>query len=157
MASACFEVNTTRDISAQILRHRSFSFQEFSQRYAEVQLRPELPEMRRQDTKNRQNSFDDLEPEVIVEAEQLCANVIEQSTLAYQRLLELGVAKECARKVLPMNSPTRLYMSGTIRSWIHYLSVRTGVETQLEHRQIAQEINTILINHLPSLTNVFNS
>jgi thymidylate synthase (FAD) len=157
MASACFEVNTTRDISAQILRHRSFSFQEFSQRYAEVQLRPELPEMRRQDTKNRQNSFDDLEPEVIVEAEQLCANVIKQSTLAYQRLLELGVAKECARKVLPMNSPTRLYMSGTIRSWIHYLSVRTGVETQLEHRQIAQEIKTILINHLPSLTNVFNS
>lgn len=157
MASACFEVNTTRDISAQILRHRSFSFQEFSQRYAEVQLRPELPEMRRQDTKNRQNSFNDLKPEVIAEAEQLCANVIEQSTLAYQRLLELGVAKECARKVLPMNSPTRLYMSGTIRSWIHYLSVRTGVETQLEHRQIAQEINTILINHLPSLTNVFNS
>jgi thymidylate synthase (FAD) len=157
MASACFEVNTTRDISAQILRHRSFSFQEFSQRYAEVQLKPEIPEMRRQDTKNRQNSFDDLDPEVIAEADQLCANVIKQSTLAYQRLLELGVAKECARKVLPINSPTRLYMSGTIRSWIHYLSVRRGLDTQLEHRQIAQEINTILINHLPSLTNVFNS
>jgi thymidylate synthase (FAD) len=157
MASACFEVNTTRDISAQILRHRSFSFQEFSQRYAEVQVRPELPNWRRQDLTNRQNSIDDLDLEIIAEADQLCANVIKQSTLAYQRLLELGVAKECARKVLPMNSPTRLYMSGTIRSWIHYLSVRTGVETQLEHRQIAQEIKTILINHLPSLTNVFNS
>ncbi len=157
MASACFEVNTTRDISAQILRHRSFSFQEFSQRYAEVQLKPEIPDWRRQDLTNRQNSIDDLDLEAIAEADQLCANVIKQSTLAYQRLLELGVAKECARKVLPMNSPTRLYMSGTIRSWIHYLSVRTGVETQLEHRQIAQEINTILINHLPSLTNVFNS
>jgi len=157
MASACFEVNTTRDISAQILRHRSFSFQEFSQRYAEVQLKPEIPDWRRQDLTNRQNSIDNLDLEAIAEADQLCANVIKQSTLAYQRLLELGVAKECARKVLPMNSPTRLYMSGTIRSWIHYLSVRTGVETQLEHRQIAQEINTILINHLPSLTNVFNS
>jgi thymidylate synthase (FAD) len=157
MASACFEVNTTRDISAQILRHRSFSFQEFSQRYAEVQLKPEIPDWRRQDLTNRQNSIDDLDLEAIAEADQLCANVIKQSTLAYQRLLELGVAKECARKVLPMNSPTRLYMSGTIRSWIHYLSVRTGVETQLEHRQIAQEIKTILINHLPSLTNVFNS
>jgi thymidylate synthase (FAD) len=157
MASACFEVNTTRDISAQILRHRSFSFQEFSQRYAEVQLKPEIPDWRRQDLTNRQNSIDDLDLEAIAEADQLCANVIKQSTLAYQRLLELGVAKECARKVLPMNSPTSLYMSGTIRSWIHYLSVRTGVETQLEHRQIAQEIKTILINHLPSLTNVFNS
>ena len=157
MASACFEVNTTRDISAQILRHRSFSFQEFSQRYAEVQLRPELPEMRRQDTKNRQNSFDDLPLEVLAECDKLIGQAFVTSYQAYDRLLELGVAKECARKVLPMNSPTRLYMSGTIRSWIHYLSVRTGVETQLEHRQIAQEIKTILINHLPSLTNVFNS
>ncbi len=120
-------------------------------------MKPEIPDWRRQDLTNRQNSIDDLDLEAIAEADQLCANVIKQSTLAYQRLLELGVAKECARKVLPMNSPTSLYMSGTIRSWIHYLSVRTGVETQLEHRQIAQEIKTILINHLPSLTNVFNS
>jgi thymidylate synthase (FAD) len=156
MASACFEINTTRDISAQILRHRSFSFQEFSQRYAEVQQRPELPQWRRQDTANRQNSINDLDLETIVEADQLCANVIKQSTLAYQRLLELGIAKECARKVLPMNSPTRLYMSGTIRSWIHYLQVRRGPETQVEHRVVAEEINRILNNEMPNLWEVVN-
>jgi thymidylate synthase (FAD) len=154
MASACVEINTTRDISAQILRHRSFSFQEFSQRYAEVQVRPELPAWRRQDLTNRQNSIDDLDLEAIAEADQLCANVIKQSTLAYQRLLELGVAKECARKILPINSPTRLYMSGTLRSWLHYLQVRRGPETQLEHRVIAQEIASILCKHIPSIFNV---
>ena len=157
MASACFEVNTTRDISAQILRHRSFSFQEFSQRYAEVQKRPEIPQWRRQDHTNRQNSIDDLSDEVVRQADRVSAEAFIAAQRAYDRLLELGVAKECARKVLPINSPTRLYMSGTIRSWIHYLSVRTGPETQLEHRQIAQEIQTILINHLPSLTDVLNS
>lgn len=157
MASACVEINTTRDISAQILRHRSFSFQEFSQRYAEVQQRPEIPQWRRQDHTNRQNSIDDLSDEVVRQADRVSAEAFIATQRAYDRLLELGVAKECARKVLPMSSPTRLYMSGTIRSWIHYLSVRTGPETQLEHRQIAQEIRTILINHLPSLTDVLNS
>jgi thymidylate synthase (FAD) len=157
MASACVEINTTRDISAQILRHRSFSFQEFSQRYAEVQQRPEMPQWRRQDQTNRQNSIDDLSEEVLREADWVSAVAFIAAQRAYDRLLELGVAKECARKILPMNSPTRLYMSGTIRSWIHYLSVRTGPETQLEHRQIAQEIQTILINHFPSLTDVLNS
>jgi thymidylate synthase (FAD) len=156
MASACFEINTTRDISAQILRHRSFSFQEFSQRYAEVQVRPEIPQWRRQDTANRQNSINNLDLETIAEADQLCANIIKQSTLAYQRLLELGIAKECARKVLPMNSPTRLYMSGTIRSWIHYLQVRKGPETQLEHRIIATQINDILNKEMPNLWEVVN-
>jgi thymidylate synthase (FAD) len=154
MASACVEINTTRDISAQILRHRSFSFQEFSQRYAEVQVRPELPAWRRQDLTNRQNSIDDLDLEAIAEADQLCANVIKESTLAYQRLLELGVAKECARKILPINSPTRLYMSGTLRSWLHYLQVRRGPETQLEHRQIAMEVASILCKEIPSIFNV---
>jgi thymidylate synthase (FAD) len=154
MASACVEINTTRDISAQILRHRSFSFQEFSQRYAEVTLRPEIPCFRRQDLTNRQNSIDDLDLEAIAEADQLCANVIKQSTLAYQRLLELGVAKECARKILPINSPTRLYMSGTLRSWLHYLQVRRGPETQLEHRQIAMEVASILCKEIPSIFNV---
>lgn len=157
MASACFEVNTTRDISAQILRHRSFSFQEFSQRYAEVQLRPELPDMRRQDLTNRQNSIDDLPLEVLAECDKLIGQAFVTSYRAYDRLLELGVAKECARKVLPMNSPTRLYMSGTIRSWIHYLSVRTGVETQLEHRQIALAIAEILSRELPSLSNLITN
>ena len=154
MASACFEVNTTRDISAQILRHRSFSFQEFSQRYAEVQLRPELPEMRRQDLTNRQNSIDDLPLGVLAECDKLIAQTFVTSYRAYDRLLELGVAKECARKVLPMNSPTRLYMSGTIRSWIHYLQVRTGSETQLEHRQIADEVKRLLMKQLPGLNSL---
>jgi thymidylate synthase (FAD) len=154
MASACVEVTTTRDISAQILRHRSFSFQEFSQRYAEVQQLPELPHWRRQDTTNRQNSIDDLSEEVLSEADQLTANAFIAAQRAYNRLLELGVAKECARKVLPMNSPTRLYMSGTIRSWIHYLSVRRGPETQLEHRLIANEIYQTLNKEMPNLWEV---
>lgn len=154
MASACVEINTTRDISAQILRHRSFSFQEFSQRYAEVQVRPELPDWRRQDLTNRQNSIDDLPLGVIHEADQVAAQAIVTCERAYQRLLELGIAKECARKVLPINSPTRLYMSGTLRSWLHYLQVRRGPETQLEHRVIAQEIASILCKHIPSIFNV---
>ena len=154
MASACVEVTTTRDISTQILRHRSFSFQEFSQRYAEVQQRPELPQWRRQDTANRQNSIDDLSEEVLSEADQLTANAFIAAQRAYDRLLELGVAKECARKVLPMNSPTRLYMSGTIRSWIHYLSVRKKPETQLEHRMIANEIYQTLNKEMPNLWEV---
>jgi thymidylate synthase (FAD) len=157
MASACVEINTTRDISAQILRHRSFSFQEFSQRYSEVQLRPELPSLRRQDLTNRQNSIDDFEDVATpgrLSFEQRIAHLYSASYKVYQDLLDAGVAKECARKVLPMNSPTRLYMSGTIRSWIHYLSVRTGVETQLEHRQIALAIAEILSRELPSLSNL---
>jgi thymidylate synthase (FAD) len=154
MASCCVEINTTRDISTQILRHRSFSFQEFSQRYAEVQLRPELPEMRRQDLTNKQNSIDDLSEEVMREANEVSANAFLVAKEAYDRLLELGVAKECARKVLPLNSPTRLYMSGTIRSWIHYLSVRRGPETQLEHRLIADEIKNILNKQMPNLWEV---
>ena len=156
MASCCFEINTTRDISAQILRHRSFSFQEFSQRYAEVQVRPELPEMRRQDQTNRQNSIDDLPLEVLAECDKLVGQAFVTSYRAYDRLLELGVAKECARKVLPMNSPTRLYMSGTIRSWIHYLAVRKGPETQLEHRNIATQIYEILNKEMPNLWEVIN-
>jgi thymidylate synthase (FAD) len=154
MASACLEVTTTRDISAQILRHRSFSFQEFSQRYAEVQQRPELPQWRRQDTANRQNSIDDLSEEVLREADILTADLFVTAQRAYDRLLKLGIAKECARKILPMNSPTRLYMSGTIRSWIHYLSVRRGPETQLEHRLIANEIYQTLNKEMPNLWEV---
>ena len=156
MASACVEITTTRDISAQILRHRSFSFQEFSQRYAEVQQRPEMPLWRRQDQANRQNSIDDLSEEVLREADWVSAEAFVAAQRAYDRLLELGVAKECARKVLPINSPTRLYMSGTIRSWIHYLSVRRGPETQLEHRMIATQIFQILNKEMPNLWEVIN-
>ena len=154
MASCCVEINTTRYISAQILRHRSFSFQEFSQRYAEVSQPTEQPLWRRQDVTNKQNSLDDLSEEVLREADQVSANAFLVAKEAYDHLLRLGVAKECARKVLPLNSPTRLYMSGTIRSWIHYLSVRRGPETQLEHRLIADEIKNILNKQMPNLWEV---
>lgn len=151
MVNMCVEINTTRSIAAQILRHRSFSFQEFSQRYAEVQLRPELPEMRRQDTKNRQNSIDDLPLEVLHETDKLVSQAFVTAYRAYDRLLELGVAKECARDVLPLATPTRLYMNGTIRSWIHYCQLRCGNGTQLEHRMIANGAYKLLEEHLPNV------
>ena len=154
MASACFEVNTTRDISAQILRHRSFSFQEFSQRYSTVDRPVELPQWRRQDLTNRQNSTDDFNEATKSVADWIATEAIVASAKAYQQLLELGVAKECARTILPITSPTRLYMSGTIRSWLHYLDVRRGPETQLEHRQIADAIYGILSEHLPSIFSI---
>jgi thymidylate synthase (FAD) len=157
MASACVEINTTRDISAQILRHRSFSFQEFSQRYADVTLltNPPLPHLRRQDEKNRQASHNDLSshlsPEQLASFYRRTQQLYEDAGHLYQEMVSSGVAKESARKVLPLNTPTRLYMSGTIRSWIHYLSVRCDEGTQLEHRQIAQQIKDILLVELPTL------
>lgn len=142
------EIETTRMISAQILRHRSFTFQEFSQRYAEAQ-HFEIYEARRQDSKNRQNSIDDLSPEIKAEwqARQLanCDRVVAD----YNWALENGIAKECARAVLPMQTVTRLYMTGSIRSWIHYLEVRCSPDTQLEHRAIALEIKKIFVQSLP--------
>jgi thymidylate synthase (FAD) len=151
MVNMCVSIETTRSIAAQILRHRSFSFQEFSQRYAEVQLRPELPEMRRQDTKNRQNSIDDLPLGVLHETDKLVSQAFVTAYRAYDRLLELGVAKECAREVLPLATPTRLYMNGTIRSWIHYCQLRCGNGTQLEHRMIANGAYKLLEEHLPNV------
>ena len=151
MVNMCVEIETTRSIAAQILRHRSFSFQEFSQRYAEVQLRPELPEMRRQDLKNRQNSVDDLPLEVLSECDQLVGEALVTSYKAYERLLELGVAKECAREVLPLCTPTRLYMNGTVRSWIHYCQLRCANGTQKEHQMIAREAYKLLEEHLPNV------
>lgn len=157
MASACFEISTTRDISTQILRHRSFSFQEFSQRYASTNLlgNAVVPELRLQDVTNRQNSIQvtNQSEELDVFASEI-GDLFDQAEDLYLRLLDAGVAKECARKVLPINSPTRLYMSGTIRSWIHYLSVRRGPETQLEHRLIADEIKNILNKQMPNLWEV---
>jgi len=149
MVNMCVSIETTRSIATQILRHRSFSFQEFSQRYAEVQLRPELPEMRRQDTKNRQNSIDDLSPNVLTETETLLADAIVTSYNTYERLLELGVAKECAREVLPLCTPTRLYMNGTLRSWIHYCNLRCGNGTQLEHKRIADACKALIQQSFP--------
>jgi thymidylate synthase (FAD) len=151
MASACFEISTTRDIAAQILRHRSFSFQEFSQRYSVTDLlgHAPLPELRLQDHTNKQNSLEDDFGILAEEFEERIKELFQQSEQLYQDMLRRGTAKECARKVLPLQTPTRMYMSGTIRSWIHYLQVRGGVETQLEHRQIAESIKGILKEHLP--------
>ena len=151
MVNMCVEIETTRSIAAQILRHRSFSFQEFSQRYAEVTLRPEIPELRRQDTKNRQNSIDDLDED---EKEFLDAKIgilYSECYRVYQDLLKAGVAKECAREVLPMSSPTRLYMNGTIRSWIHYCQLRCANGTQKEHQMIARDAWKLLEEHVPNV------
>jgi thymidylate synthase (FAD) len=156
MASMCVEINTTRDIAAQILRHRSFSFQEFSQRYSATDALGGalVPELRLQDPTNKQNSLACSDPTQWAELFQFTKEIgdlFEEADDLYRRLLDAGVAKECARKVLPLNTPTRLYMSGTIRSWIHYLQIRGGVETQLEHREIAVAIGQIFKTHLPSI------
>jgi len=159
MASACVEITTTRDISAQILRHRSFSFQEFSQRYASTVDGLgglEIPHLRRQDSNNRQASHDDLTTKETQAFYRRISSAFEDLEHLYQEMLSAGIAKESARKILPMNSPTRLYMSGTIRSWIHYLSVRKGPETQLEHRMIANEIYQTLNKEMPNLWEVIN-
>jgi thymidylate synthase (FAD) len=151
MVNMCVEIQTTRSVAAQILRHRSFSFQEFSQRYAEVQLRPEMPYFRAPDPKNRQNSTDTLSEEVLREADQVAAVALVESYKAYNRLLELGVAKECAREVLPLATPTRLYMNGTIRSWIHYCQLRCANGTQKEHQNIARGVYKLLEEHVPNV------
>ena len=151
MVNMCVEINTTRSIAAQILRHRSFSFQEFSQRYAKVAAVSVMPELRRQDHTNRQNSIDDLSEEVLREADQVAAVALVESYKAYNQLLELGVAKECAREVLPLATPTRLYMNGTIRSWLHYCDLRTANGTQREHAKIAASVQDILYSQIPNV------
>lgn len=156
MVSMCIEINTTRAISAQILRHRSFSFQEFSQRYASVEqisssLLSETPNLRRQDSKNRQNSVDDLNVHVVNGFADRIKRHNKQTMELYSDMLGSGVAKECARAVLPMCTPTRMYMSGTIRSWIHYIDLRTGNGTQLEHQEIANGIKEIFKRELPTI------
>ena len=149
MCNMCIEINTTRAISAQILRHRSFSFQEFSQRYAKVEKKPDYFDLRRQDTKNRQNSIDDLCEETKKRLNNNVRMTLIEIDRCYQNLLNEGVAKECARMILPMNSPTKLYMNGNIRSWIHYLKVRCDPSTQKEHMDISNEIKDIFKKELP--------
>lgn len=151
MASACLEINTTRDIGRQILRHR-FNFQEFSQRYAEVKDYYIPFKIRRQDTKNRQNSIDDFSYDD-VEAEYVIQDSFYKMCFQYYKsLLADGVAKEQARKVLPEGmTPTRMYVAGTIRNWYHYCQLRTGNGTQLEHQMIAKECSTILHSILPEM------
>lgn len=154
MASMCVEIYTTRAISPQILRHgKGFSFQEFSQRYASVELLPELnelPELRRQDTKNRQNSIDDLPTYLVDSFNFQVAQLMAESDQLYHRMLAAGVAKECARNVLTLGgAPTKLYMHGTLRSWIHYIALRSGNGTQKEHRLIAESIGDIFEKQFP--------
>ena len=154
MASMCVEIHTTRAISPQILRHRSFSFQEFSQRYAipTDTFATVFPELRRQDKKNRQNSTDDLPSETLEYYQDKIEEHFRQGVSLYESLLHSDVAKECARSVLPINTVTRLYMSGTIRSWLHYVALRGANGTQKEHMQIAKSVGKILAEQLPTIT-----
>lgn len=151
MVNMCVEINTTRSVAAQILRHRSFSFQEFSQRYAQVIEPAMVPELRRQDTKNRQNSVDDLPYKTKDVMCEMISELFDHSERVYNELLEAGVAKECAREVLPLATPTRLYMNGTIRSWLHYCDLRTAHGTQKEHAQIAARVQDILYSQIPNV------
>ena len=148
------EINTTRGLAAQILRHRSFTFQEFSQRYADIGLLDAeipVPELRRQDTKNRQNSTDDLEEEKIFMMNKMIQDLFRDSQDTYNFLLSQGVAKECARFVLPLATPTRIYMTGSCRSWIHYINLRSANGTQKEHMDIAEECKCIFICQFPTV------
>jgi len=148
------EIETTRGLAAQILRHRSFTYQEFSQRYADSSLLAEkipVPELRRQDTKNRQNSIDDLDPEFVELTNKQIQTYFAQGMSLYQHLLDNGVAKECARFVLPLATPTRLYMSGSCRSWIHYIQLRSANGTQKEHMEIAEACKKIFSEQFPTV------
>ena len=147
------EIETTRGLAAQILRHRSFTYQEFSQRYADSNSLGdvELPELRRQDDKNRQNSIDDLDPKMIDKFNRQMNTLFSSAFSLYNQMLEAGVAKECARFVLPLATPTRLYMSGTVRSWLHYIELRTGHGTQKEHKEIASDCKRIFSEQLPTI------
>jgi len=155
MANMCVEIETTRAISPQILRHRSFSFQEFSQRYASATEMGGiiLPHLRSQDYKNRQNSNDDLKErlggEKLASFYRRMSTILEDSKHLYNEMVSEGVAKESARFVLPLATPTRLYMNGTLRSWIHYLQLRCDPSTQLEHREIAETIKRIFCKEFP--------
>tara|TARA_B100002019_G_scaffold273342_1_gene269360 strand:- start:203 stop:850 length:648 start_codon:yes stop_codon:yes gene_type:complete len=147
------EISTTRAIAQQILRHRSFTYQEFSQRYADSTLlgfdKIPLPALRRQDTKNRQNSIDDLDPFEVQNLELQMQTLFDSSMALYEQMLKRGVAKECARNVLPLCVPTKMYMSGSVRSWIHYISLRSANGTQKEHMDIANACKDIFIEQFP--------
>ena len=147
------EIETTRGLAAQILRHRSFTYQEFSQRYADSSMLADtipLPELRRQDTKNRQNSIDDIDPFVRQEFQVKMQKHFEEGMNLYQEMLEYGIAKECARFVLPLACPTRIYMSGSCRSWIHYITLRSANGTQKEHMDIAEACKKIFVKQFPT-------
>ena len=153
-SSMTLEIETTRAIAAQILRHRSFTFQEFSQRYADSNLlgEIELPELRRQDIKNRQNSIDDLDPAVVEKLNKQMNTLFNSSLALYNQMIELDVAKECARMVLPLCTPTRIYMTGSCRSWIHYINLRSAHGTQKEHMDIAEACRKVFTEQFPTVS-----
>ena len=158
MVNMCVQIETTRSVAAQILRHRSFSFQEFSQRYAQVTEPAAIPHLRRQDLKNRQNSTDDLPINTIKEFNVKINSLFDLSEALYEEMLMAGVAKECARDILPLASPTKLYMNGTLRSWLHYTDLRcsksadgTPTGTQLEHKQIADQVKSLIKQEFPTV------
>ena len=146
------EINTTRGLAAQILRHRSFTYQEFSQRYQDVShIREDipLPELRSQDLKNRQNSVDDVEPAVVEKFNAKMRKHFDASIDLYKEMLHDGIAKECARFVLPLATPTRLYMTGSVRSWIHYIELRSAHGTQKEHMDLVENVRKVFIQQFP--------
>ena len=147
------EIETTRGLAAQVLRHRSFTYQEFSQRYADSSLlADQIPmfDLRRQDTKNRQNSIDDIDDFVKQEYEIKIRRHFDEAMTLYQSMLDMGIAKECARFVLPLATPTRMYMSGSVRSWIHYITLRSANGTQKEHMEIAEACKKIFVEQFPT-------
>ena len=154
-SSMTLEIETTRGLAAQILRHRSFTYQEFSQRYADTKLLDDnipLPQLRKQDLKNRQNSTDDLDEFLVQDFQLEMTKLFDSSMKLYNRMLESGVAKECARFVLPLATPTRLYMTGSCRSWVHYINLRSAHGTQKEHMDIANECRRIFTEQFPSVS-----
>jgi len=153
-SSMTLEIETTRAIAAQILRHRSFTYQEFSQRYASSTSLGKIPvpEYRKQDTKNRQNSTDDLDPFLKQTLELQTQTLFDSATALYEQMLADGVAKECARMVLPLATPTRIYMTGSCRSWIHYINLRSAHGTQKEHMLIAEGCREVFIEQFPTVS-----
>ena len=146
------EINTTRGLAAQILRHRSFTYQEFSQRYADVSYLREhipLPELRSQDDKNRQNSIDDVDSKIVEKYNKKMRAQFDASIDLYKEMLHDGIAKECARFVLPLATPTRLYMTGSVRSWIHYIELRSAHGTQKEHMDLVENVRKVFIEQFP--------
>ena len=149
------EINTTRGLAAQILRHRSFTYQEFSQRYQDVShIREDipLPELRNQDTKNRQNSIDDVDSKVVDKFNGKMRKHFDASIDLYKEMLHDGIAKECARFVLPLATPTRLYMTGSVRSWIHYIELRSAHGTQKEHMDLVENVRTVFKEQFPTVS-----
>ena len=157
-SSMTLEIETTRAIAAQVLRHRSFTFQEFSQRYADSNLLGtiELPELRKQDKKNRQNSTDDLDPKLVDTLNRQMNTLFSSALSLYNQMLEDGVAKECARMVLPLCTPTRIYMTGSCRSWIHYIELRSAHGTQKEHMNLVENVRSIFTEQFPTVAEALN-